>query len=204
MEISSSILRPETKLVIMDLDGTLYSKRGMAWRIAVGDWLEAPLLLKERRVRKAMRGQWFGDGDSFYKAFFENIIRHRLCTVSFVRWWYFTCYMPLMVNVLLKYKPRPWVVPFVEACHRMGVRVVVLSDYDMVEEKLEALGLSGSMFDWVAAAPALGGLKPAPQLMTVVAERMGVRPSQCLVLGDREDTDGALAHATGAQFYLIK
>ena len=86
----------------------------------------------------------------------------------------------------------------------MGVRVVVLSDYDMVEEKLEALGLSGSMFDWVAAAPALGGLKPAHQLMTVVAERMGVRPSQCLVLGDREDTDGALARATGAQFYLVK
>ena len=74
MEISASILRPETKLVIMDLDGTLYSKRGMAWRIAVGDWLEAPLLLKERRVRKAMRGQWFGNGDSFYAIAYVRLV----------------------------------------------------------------------------------------------------------------------------------
>ncbi len=191
-------------MVVLDLDGTLYEKPRMPLYMVLGDLLEAPLLLKERRVRKAMRGQWFGSAEAFEKAFFDNMVKGRLCTVSFVRWWYTTCYMPLMVEVVAKYyKPRSWVQPFVEECRKMGVIVVVLSDYTHTKEKIQALGLDVKMFDWVVSAPELGGLKPARELMQVVAERMGVPSGQSVVIGDRDDTDGALARAAGATFWQV-
>lgn len=202
--ISVARLRPETRMVVLDLDGTLYEKPRMPLYMVLGDLLEAPLLLKERRVRKAMRGQWFGSAEAFEKAFFDNMVKGRLCTVSFVRWWYTTCYMPLMVEVVEKhYKPCSWVQPFVEECRKMGVIVVVLSDYTHAKEKIQALGLDVKMFDWVVSAPELGGLKPARELMQVVAERMGVPSGQSVVIGDRDDTDGALARATGATFWQV-
>lgn len=86
----------------------------------------------------------------------------------------------------------------------MGVHVVLLSDYGFAKEKLEALGLDTALFDWIVSAPELGGLKPASQLMDAVTGRMQVSSSQCLVIGDREDTDGAMARAAGAGFILVK
>ena len=85
----------------------------------------------------------------------------------------------------------------------MGVRIVVLSDYGHAKEKIQALGLDESIFDWVISAPELGGLKPAAELMNRVAAKMGVQPHQCLVIGDRDDTDGELARSVNAPFVLV-
>ena len=205
MEITASILRPEIKVVVLDLDGTIYDKRRLGIRMFLGDILESPLLAKERRVRKAMRGQWYGSREAFYDAFFANMIRHRLCTINFMKWWYHTCYMPLMVDIIRrKYRPRAWVIPFLEQCHALNIRVVILSDYDCVEAKLTALGIEKPLYDWAVSAPTLGGLKPAQQLMDAVTSRMQVAPFQCMVIGDRQDTDGAMACAAGAGFVLVK
>jgi HAD superfamily hydrolase (TIGR01509 family) len=65
------------------------------------------------------------------------------------------------------------------------------------------LGIDPAQFDWVVSAPELGGLKPAPELMQQVAGKMQVQPSECLVIGDRMDTDGEMAKAVGAAFYWI-
>ncbi len=205
MNVSASILRPEVKVVILDLDGTLYDKRCLPLRMVLGDLPECPLLLKERRVRKAMRGKWYGSQDAFYKTFYTKMAQHRLCTESFMRWWYVTTYMPLMVRILRqRCTPYPWVVPFLQQCREMGVHVVLLSDYGSAKEKVEALGVDTGLFDWIVSAPELGGLKPAPQLMDAVTGRMQVSPSQCIVIGDREDTDGAMARAAGAEFFCVK
>jgi FMN phosphatase YigB (HAD superfamily) len=110
-----------------------------------------------------------------------------------------------MVKVLQKwYKPVQWLLPFLQQCREQGLRLVVLSDYGHTKEKIQALGLDESLFDWVVSAPELGGLKPAPELMACVAATMGVLPQQCLLVGDREDTDGELAKSVNAPFYLVK
>jgi FMN phosphatase YigB (HAD superfamily) len=81
--------------------------------------------------------------------------------------------------------------------------MVVLSDYEYASEKLNALGIDNSQFDWVVSAPKLGGLKPAHQVLEKVLETMGYTPKQCLVIGDREDTDGQLAQSVGTAFYRV-
>jgi HAD superfamily hydrolase (TIGR01549 family) len=127
-----------------------------------------------------------------------------LFTAEYARWWYYNRYMPMMVRVIQKYYHlAPWVMPFINQCKQLGIRLVVLSDYGHTSEKLEALGLDISVFDWVVSAPELGGLKPASQLITLIMDQMGVMPDQCLIIGDRDDTDGQLAKSVGANFYLV-
>ena len=170
-----------------------------------GALLEWRMMFVERRTRKKLRGVWMGDKDSFYDVYFREMSNGRLFSAEYSRWWYNTRYMPLMVRVIKKYyQPVEWLEPFVSQCKTLGVRIVVLSDYGHTKEKIQALGLDDTMFDWVVSAPELGGLKPARQLLEKVAAKMGILPNQCLVIGDREDTDGELAKSVNAPFYLVE
>ena len=109
-----------------------------------------------------------------------------------------------MVKMIGKYQPlSEWASPFIHDCQQKGIQLVLLSDYGFAKEKLQALGLSPALFDWVISAPELGGLKPAPELMHIISERIGVAPQECLVIGDRDDTDGEMARRTNAQFRKV-
>ena len=205
MEISYKILKPDTKVVVFDLDGTLYNKKGFVKRMMLSGILEWRMMLVERKTRQRLRGIWVGDKNQFYDKYFLAMADGRWLSPKYAKWWYNTRYMPLMVSVIKKYyNPVEWLEPFVNQCKTLGVRIVVLSDYGHTKEKIQALGLDDAMFDWVVSAPELGGLKPARQLLEKVAAKMGILPNQCLVIGDREDTDGELAKSVNAPFYLVE
>lgn len=205
MEISYKILKPDTKVVVFDLDGTLYNKKGFVKRMMLSGILEWRMMLVERKTRQRLRGIWVGDKNQFYDKYFLAMADGRCLSPKYAKWWYNTRYMPLMVSVIKKYyQPVEWLLPFVNQCKTLGVRIVVLSDYGHTKEKIQALGLDDTMFDWVVSAPELGGLKPARQLLEKVAAKMGILPNQCLVIGDREDTDGELAKSVNAPFYLVE
>ncbi len=62
-----------------------------------------------------------------------------------------------------------------------------------------------NLFDIVVANGEPGGpsrLKPWPDGYLVAAERLGVAPEDCLVIGDRRDADGEAALAAGMTFFL--
>ena len=201
---NSSILTEPTRLVVFDLDGTLYKKKRMVWRMLIAAPCEWRMMLAERKTRSALRGQYFGTKEAFDEAFFTQFAGIRGCCKKDAIEWYENIYMPLMVRVIGRwYKPEEWLLPFAEACKKRDIRLVVLSDYGHTHEKLAALGIDKHLFDWVVSAPELGGLKPAAQLMSKVVEDMKITPNQCLVIGDREDTDGLLAEAAGARFFLV-
>lgn len=192
------------ELVIFDLDGTLYNKRGLSLRMVCHALFDIRKMQAERKVRSTMKGMWLGNETTFYDTYFQRLADALHLSLQSVQQWYNLRYMPLMVRLIGKYQPLgKWVLPFIEECREKGIKMVVLSDYGNAHEKLQAIGLSPTLFDWVVSAPELGGLKPASQLLHHVAERMNVLPHECLVMGDRDDTDGAMAHATGAQFYKV-
>ena len=192
------------KLVVFDLDGTLYNKRGLSLRMVLHAPLDIRNMQAERATRASMKGMWMGDEKHFYETFFQRMAARMHCSATAAEQWYNQRYMPLMVKMIGKYQPlSEWVMPFIAECKEKGVKMVVLSDYEYAEEKLRALGLNPELFDWVASAPLLGGLKPAPELMHIITERMGVAPQDCLVIGDRDDTDGEMARRTGAQFRKV-
>ena len=87
---------------------------------------------------------------------------------------------------------------------KAGGKTAVVSDYPG-SRKLAALGLTGD-FDEVVCngeTEGLRRLKPAPDGYRLAAERLGVAPEACLVLGDREDADGDAARAAGMAFRKI-
>jgi FMN phosphatase YigB (HAD superfamily) len=65
MDISFKTLNPETKVVIFDLDGTLYSKKGFIRRMMCGAILEWRMMFLERKTRKTLKGVWCGDKETF-------------------------------------------------------------------------------------------------------------------------------------------
>lgn len=193
------------KLVVFDLDGTLYDKRGLSLRMVLHAPWNICKMLRERKVRATMKGAWLGDKEAFYQAYFQRMATRLYSSAAVAKQWYTDSYLPLMTKLIGKYQRMgEWVMPFIAECKEKGVKMVVLSDYEYAEEKLRALGLDPALFDWVVSAPLLGGLKPAPELMQVVVERMGVMPQECLIIGDREDTDGEMAQRSGAQFRKVK
>ena len=204
MSTVSPTLAAQHQLVIFDLDGTLYNKRRLSLRMLLHAPFDMLKMLAERKTRASMKGLYIG-AEHFTPAYFDRLARGMHTSPARAKQWYQERYMPLMVKLIGQYQPiGEWVMPFVNECKERGVKMVVLSDYDFAQEKLQALGIDTQHFDWVVSAPELGGLKPAAELLQLVAQQMGVAAEQCLVIGDRQDTDGAMACATGAAFFPIQ
>lgn len=204
MNLVSKLSTLNTKLIVFDLDGTLYNKRGLSLRMVLHAPLDIRKMQAERATRASMKGIWLRDEKHFHDTYFQRMAARMHCSATAAEQWYNQRYMPLMVKMIGKYQPlNEWVLPFIHDCQQTGIKLVLLSDYGFAKEKLQALGLSPTLFDWVISAPELGGLKPAPELMRIITERMGVAPQECLVIGDRDDTDGEMARRTDAQFRKV-
>ena len=190
------------KAAIFDLDGTLYNKSGLAMRLVLSQLRKGRLgmLKREREVRKELRGRHFVCEDDFYNNFFA-----RFAKPEFARRWYFENYMPDMVAILRKhYRIAGWVASCMAELRAAGCKTAVFSDYGFVREKLEAVGFDLSWADFLFEAPALGGLKPCPESFEKICQIMDVQPADCLMIGDREDTDGAGARSVGMAFAHVK
>lgn len=193
-----------TKVIVFDLDGTLYNKQGLSLRMILHAVCDIRKMYIERKTRASMKGLYVGDETTFYNQYFQRMSATTNGNSTTWRAWYENKYMPLMVKMIKQYHPLgSWVMSFIKQCQQKGLKLVVLSDYGYTNEKIQALGLSHNMFDWVVSAPELGGLKPAPELLYKVAEKMDVSPQECLVIGDRDDTDGEMARATHAAFFKV-
>ena len=204
MNLISKRSTRNTKLIVFDLDGTLYNKRGLSLRMVLHAPLDIRKMQAERATRASMKGIWLRDEKHFHDTYFQRLAARMHCSATAAEQWYNQRYMPLMVKMIGKYQPlNEWVLPFIHDCQHTGILLVLLSDYGFAKEKLQALGLSPTLFDWVISAPELGGLKPAPELMRIITERMGVAPQECLVIGDRDDTDGEMARRTNAPFRKV-
>lgn len=99
---------------------------------------------------------------------------------------------------------RRWLMAQIAAFKQQGGRTALVSDYP-ARVKLAALG-AASLFDVVVASGEPGGpvrLKPDPQGYLLAAQRLGVPPAACLVIGDRDDADGEAARRAGMRYCPI-
>ena len=185
------------KLVIFDFDGTLYEPNKMAKSLVFGDLLNAFKAYKERKARKAMRGNDYGNSENFYTEFFARIGNN-------AKEWYFDKYMPLMVKILkTRFEARPHAQEIIDKLQNSGTKVVVLSDYTFVAERMAAIGLSLPQ-EQLFSTEDFGALKPVARPFLELASKYGIEPSNCLIVGDRPDTDLAGAKAAGMDGLVIK
>lgn len=192
------------KAVIFDLDGTLYDKTGLTPLIVLHSIRHIRLLWCERRVRKEMAGICYGDKDRTYNEFFRRIALMSGKSQDVIREWYQNQYLPLQAQLLQKhFKAREWVLPTLDKLRQKGLLLACYSDYGFISGKLEALGIPVEKFDLIIDAPSAGGFKPCRKSLETVAALLGVRPDEALVIGDREDTDGAGARAANMQCMIV-
>lgn len=193
---------------LVDLDGTLYKPKPvkllMAAELVLFGWGNIKLLRRFRHEHEALRQQLTEPVDSPFALQVERTasglgLRNEKVE-GVVRDW--------MVE-----RPGRWLRLFrrkkllyeIEEFKAAGGHTALVSDYP-AEVKLAALG-ARELFDVVVANGEEDGpsrLKPWPDGYQAAAERLGIAPDRCLVLGDREDADGAAAKFAGMGFRLIK
>lgn len=192
---------------LVDLDGTLYRplpvKLAMAVELGLGGWSAAGALRHFRHEHEAVRAS----GEAFSPSPFAEQVRRTQRR---------TGHAPEVIEALvvewMQRRPGKWIWRFrrtalleeIGAFRQAGGRTALVSDYP-ARMKLEALGAE-MLFEEIVASGEPGGparLKPHPEGYLAAAARLGVTPAACLVIGDREDADGAAARAAGMQFRLI-
>lgn len=193
------------KAIIFDFDGTLYDKKRFAMHLVLNMPSRALWILAVQKVRKAIKGKDFLNEEAFYEEFFTllNKAIGKKLSLEEVREWYFNGYMPLMHRVLTnRYTCQPRANELVKTLKTKGMKVAVLSDYAMIDERLKAIDIT-EKFDCLLSSETAGALKPASRPFSNVATALGIEPKDILMIGDREDTDGAGAAASDMDFMHI-
>ena len=193
------------RAVILDLDGTLYNKKGLPLRLIMADLPHMLMLGNERKARAELKGRWFGNEAEYYRTLYARVAELSHSSPAKVQRWYERNYMPNMQRILRRhYRLEPWVEGIMADLRSKGIKTAVYSDYGCLRERLEALGFDCTWVDAVADAPALGGLKPNREAAMQLCSMLGVPPTETLMVGDRDDTDGESARSCGMRFLLVK
>jgi putative hydrolase of the HAD superfamily len=99
----------------------------------------------------------------------------------------------------LEFEPLPGAVEAVSELERLGLRLAVVSNWDVALAKhLDDLGLADRFVTVVTSAEA-GAPKPDPRIFELALERLGVSPERALHVGDAP-ADEAGARAAGMAF----
>ncbi len=196
---------------LVDLDGTLYRHKpvqlAMALELLLFGWGSIKTLRTFRHSHEALRDE-SADSASLALSPFQRQLNHAAQKLGrspedverTVRDWMFR--RPLKWVVRSK---RADLLGAIAGFHQGGGKTALVTDYP-ASAKLNALG-AAPLFDLVVSNGEPGGpskLKPDPEGYLSAAERLGVAPDACLVIGDRDDADGAAARAAGMSVHIIR
>lgn len=189
--------------VIFDLDGTLYSRYRVIPAVIWRNLRHLRLLYAERSSRRGLAGLDFPGKDVLKEHFFILLSLKSGKSVEYAKNWYYNTYMPSQVAALRNVGAYGWAKFVLETLKDEGKKIVLYSDYDCAGEKLAALGLRPELFDIVTDSFALGGFKPCVESFRKIADMLGVEPHSVVVVGDRADTDGLGASASGMHYLKV-
>ncbi len=187
--------------VIFDLDGTLYTMALPKLRLTLTLIKDLNILRHLSPARSSLRGKSFGDRDGFRAALFEELAKRAKVDSARAKSWYDQRFSVGFIGMLRRSaKRRPGLNGLLGELKKRGVRLGVVSDYDFVSERLEAIGIEKGLFGEAVAAEEFGVLKPSALPFDGVATRWGLEPNRILVVGDRRDLDEQSAEAAGMGF----
>jgi putative hydrolase of the HAD superfamily len=189
------------RLVVFDMDGTLYSQARLRVRMARDMLLHAvstrsvdviAVVRAYRRIRERLSEREAPDFETALVAETAAATGRSAHDVrSIVDEWIER--RPLPYLAACRY---PGLAELFAGLRRQAKTIGILSDYP-ARAKLAALGLDA---DHVVCASddGIGFLKPNPRGLQAIIEAAGATPLQTVLIGDRADRDGVAAERAGA------
>lgn len=163
--------------------------------------LRLPHFLK---VRERFAGQDLKDRETLLQSICNDLSIVEKTSADILRSWILDTFYPGFIYTMKFQKNgRPGINQTLYGLKERNINLAVLSDYDSVNERLNNLGIDSSHFSITASCEASGALKPSPKSFLQIANRWGIPPEQLLVVGDRDDTDGAAARSARMNFIQI-
>ncbi len=190
--------------VIFDLDGTLYSLKRLKFRIALRNSGYIRFFMALHKVRKDLAGLDLKSKKAFYTLFLKKMAESTGKNSESIREWYFDIFYKGFISILSeKYKKRDGLDSVLIKIRDDGIKTAVLSDFSFVKDRLGALSINPAYFDFIGSNEDYGALKPSPRPFVAISKKMNISPESILVVGDRDDTDGAGAEKAGMGFYNV-
>jgi len=186
------------RLIVFDVDGTLYSQRPVRIHMAI-ELLRDALLSRTSRPIRVL---------SLYRKLFESLsaaeapdFQVLLCDRVAGQIGVSSAEVAAIVEEWMVQRPLrqllrarfPMLPELFAGIRRRGIAIGVLSDYPAVA-KLAALGLYA---DHVLSADEVGRPKPDPTGLIALMDRAGVAADQTVFIGDRVERDGLAAVRAG-------
>ena len=199
----------DIKAIIFDFDGTLYDFKGLPKNLCLSSIHNILKINAVQKARKALKGKEFSTSLEYENEFFSVLKQlGKFKSSEKAKNWYNNLYMKKMILVLSKkYTKRDGVLQMVKSLNSKDIKLVIYSDYGMLKERLEAVNFTSeelSYFDAILSSEDFGCLKPAKKGFLQVAKKIDISPENCLVVGDRIDTDGQGAFDSGMKYVEIK
>lgn len=194
------------KGIVFDLDGTLYRMtwyfRPILTLLLVPRIMRLPLYMK---IRKRYMGEDKRSAAALLAALATDMAagsgaKDKMMILTWIRGHFYPAFERAMPFVR---GTRPGLETMLATLRQRGIRLAVLSDFSRVAQRLKALGIDPALFDILASTEDAGCLKPCPRPLLAITEQWGLSSDEVLVVGDREDTDGALASLARMPFLRI-
>jgi len=196
------------KAIIFDLDGTLYNFKWLPLRLIWSLPTDIFRISADRKVRKSLKGEDFGTPEAYKDEYARRMAHHTKLKKQDALNWYSNKYMGTMCFLLKRYyPPRPRLKEVFQAIHDKGVKIAIFSDYPRVKQRIKALDFLPETIELISgsySAEDFGSQKPAERPFLEIAKNLAVKPEECLVVGDRDDTDGNGARKTNMEFIQIE
>lgn len=199
---NGSLSWDEIRLVVFDVDGTLYDQRGLRWCMlremlfasARGRDVDFIRVLRAyRRIREEL-------GDSLQEDFEGELISRTAaavgCSAEQVRCIAEEWLERRPLRHLLRYR-YPRLPELFRGLRARGKKIGIFSDYP-ARRKLDALGLQADLMV-CAGDEGVGVLKPHPRGLQVLMARAATGPAETVLIGDRPERDGLAAQAASVR-----
>lgn len=196
------------KLVIFDVDGTLYDQSKLRTKMLLAlikhyllrPWKFKELLIldhfrKEREKKAGFEGDDLQNGQYQWCADAANTTVEKVKQV--VDKWIFD-----FPNRFLPQAIYPGVNDFFRDLEKNKILTAVYSDYDS-ERKLKEMNISAGLLV-SSTDQGINAMKPLPNGLNYILSTLNIKDKDnCLFIGDRQELDGECARLAGVPFLLV-
>ncbi len=195
------------KLVIFDVDGTLYNQRLMRKRMSrmlISHYFFRPWKAYDLQVIRVFRKEREllcfnpvkGLEEAQYKVCADKVHSTTDNVKKLIDKWMYQA--PLQYLKECRY---PGVTNFFDFLKQRNIHIAVYSDYPAAD-KLRAMELEA---DLVVSSTdtAIDALKPNPAGLSYILRHFNVAADECLFIGDRDELDGECARKAGVPYYIL-